>query len=119
MDIRGSVAGEWSWPPRGHFGRAALLTEVLGGLRSGFDRAIAAAACKSIAIRCALEAAGVEFISEDLTLVEIPGERRWPLKSWRRFDPVDVLPCAIDELGHSSSAKLTDILRASEVPAGP
>jgi HTH-type transcriptional regulator / antitoxin HigA len=47
-------------------------------------------------------------------------ERRWPLKSQRRFDPVDVLHYAIKEFGHSQ-AELADILgsrsRASEVLA--
>jgi HTH-type transcriptional regulator/antitoxin HigA len=55
-----------------------------------------------------------------VTLVETYEDRRWPLKSRRRFDPVDVLHYAIDELGHSQ-AELADILgsrsRASEVLA--
>ena len=55
-----------------------------------------------------------------VTLVERYEERRWPLKSRRRFDPVDVLNYAIEELGHSQ-AELADILgsrsRASEVLA--
>jgi HTH-type transcriptional regulator / antitoxin HigA len=55
-----------------------------------------------------------------VTLVEAYEERRWPLKSRRRFDPVDVLQYAIDELGHSQ-AQLAEILgsrsRASEVLA--
>jgi HTH-type transcriptional regulator/antitoxin HigA len=55
-----------------------------------------------------------------VTLVETYEERRWPLKSRRRFDPVDVLHYAIDELGHTQS-ELADILgsrsRASEVLA--
>jgi HTH-type transcriptional regulator/antitoxin HigA len=53
-----------------------------------------------------------------VTLVETYEERRWPLKSRRRFDPVDVLRYAIDELGHSQ-AELAEILgsrsRASEI----
>jgi HTH-type transcriptional regulator/antitoxin HigA len=52
-----------------------------------------------------------------VTLVETYEERRWPLKSRRRFDPIDVLHYAIQELGHSQ-AELADILgsrsRASE-----
>src|SRR5438874_12711740 len=52
------------------------------------------------------------------TLVEAYEERRWPLKSRRRFDPVDVLHYAIDELGHTQ-AELAKILgsrsRASEI----
>src|SRR5260370_24579392 len=44
-----------------------------------------------------------------VTLVETYEERRWPLKSRRRFDPVDVLHYAIEELGHSQ-AELADIL---------
>ena len=53
-----------------------------------------------------------------VTLVEAYEERRWPLKTRRRFDPVDVLRYAIDELGHSQ-AELAEILgsrsRASEI----
>ena len=53
-----------------------------------------------------------------VTLVETYEERRWPLKSRRRFDPVDVLHFAIDELGHTQ-AELARILgsrsRASEI----
>ena len=55
-----------------------------------------------------------------VTLVETYEERRWPPRSRRRFDPVDVLRYAIEELGHSQ-AELADILgsrsRASEVLA--
>ena len=55
-----------------------------------------------------------------LTLVEIYEERRWPLNSRRRFDPVDVLRYAIEELGHTQ-ADLSRIIgsraRASEVLA--
>jgi len=55
-----------------------------------------------------------------VTLVEAYEERRWPLKSRRRFDPVDVLHLAIDELGHTQ-AELAKILgsrsRASEILA--
>lgn len=52
------------------------------------------------------------------TLVETYEERRWPVNSRRRFDPVDVLHYAIDELGHTQS-ELAEIIgsrsRASEV----
>ena len=55
-----------------------------------------------------------------VTLVETYEERRWPIKSRRRFDPVDLLHYAIKELGHTQ-AELADILgsrsRASEVLA--
>jgi HTH-type transcriptional regulator/antitoxin HigA len=55
-----------------------------------------------------------------VTLVETYEDRRWPLNSRRRFDPVDVLRYAIDELGHTQ-AELAKILgsrsRASEVLA--
>src|SRR5262245_33394798 len=55
-----------------------------------------------------------------VTLIETYEERRWPLKSRRRFDPVDVLRYAIDELGHTQT-ELAEILgsrsRASEVLA--
>ena len=62
------------------------------------------------------------MISSDIlvTLVETYEERRWPIKSRRRFDPVDLLHYAIKELGHTQ-AELADILgsrsRASEVLA--
>jgi antitoxin component HigA of HigAB toxin-antitoxin module len=36
-----------------------------------------------------------------VTLVETYEERRWPLRSRRRLDPVDVLHYAIEEFGHS------------------
>jgi HTH-type transcriptional regulator/antitoxin HigA len=53
-----------------------------------------------------------------VTLVETYEERHWPLKSRRRFDPIDVLHFAIDELGHTQ-AELAKILgsrsRASEI----
>jgi HTH-type transcriptional regulator/antitoxin HigA len=55
-----------------------------------------------------------------VTLVETYEDRRWPINSRRRFDPVDVLRYAIDELGHTQ-AELAEILgsrsRASEVLA--
>jgi HTH-type transcriptional regulator/antitoxin HigA len=55
-----------------------------------------------------------------VTLVEAYEERRWAVKSRRRFDPVDVLRYAIDELGHTQ-AELAQIIgsrsRASEVLA--
>ena len=55
-----------------------------------------------------------------VTLVETYEERRWPFKGRRRFDPVDVLHFAIDELGHTQ-AELARILgsrsRASEILA--
>src|SRR5260370_3644046 len=55
-----------------------------------------------------------------MTLVETYEDRRWPLKRRRRFDPVDVLHYAIEELGHSQM-ELANILgsrsRASEALA--
>ena len=55
-----------------------------------------------------------------VTLAETYEERRWPISRRRRFDPVDVLHFAIDELGHTQS-ELAEILgsrsRASEVLA--
>jgi len=54
------------------------------------------------------------------TLVETYEDRRWPLSGRRRFDPVDVLRYAVDELGHTQ-AELAKIIgsraRASEVLA--
>jgi antitoxin component HigA of HigAB toxin-antitoxin module len=53
-----------------------------------------------------------------LALVEIYEAKRWPIASEKRFDPIDVLRYAIEELGHTQ-AELADILgsrsRASEV----
>lgn len=55
-----------------------------------------------------------------VTLVEAYEERRWPITQPKRFDPVDVLHYAIDELGHTQAA-LAELLgsrsRASEVLA--
>ena len=52
-----------------------------------------------------------------VTLVENYEERRWPTNN-ERFDPIDVLHYAINELGHSQ-AGLADLLgsrsRASEI----
>jgi len=54
------------------------------------------------------------------TLVETYEERRWPFPSRRRFDPIDVLRYAIEELGHTQ-AELAKIIgsraRASEILA--
>ena len=53
-----------------------------------------------------------------LALVEAYETRRWPIEAGERFDPVDVLIYAIDDLGHSQ-AELAEMLssrsRASEV----
>lgn len=53
-----------------------------------------------------------------VALVEAYENRRFPIKTRRRFDPVDVLHYSIDELGHTQ-AELADILgsrsRASEI----
>ena len=53
-----------------------------------------------------------------LALVEIYEARRWPVESAERFDPIDVLRYAIEELGHTQ-AELAEILgsrsRASEI----
>lgn len=55
-----------------------------------------------------------------VTLVESYEARRWPIEDAERFDPIDVLRYAIDELGHSQ-AELADLLgsrsRASEILA--
>jgi HTH-type transcriptional regulator/antitoxin HigA len=55
-----------------------------------------------------------------ITLVETYEEQRWPLESRHRFDPIDVLRYAIEELGHTQT-ELAEILgsrsRASEVLA--
>jgi HTH-type transcriptional regulator/antitoxin HigA len=55
-----------------------------------------------------------------VTLVEAYEDRRWPIQTRKRFDPVDVLHYAIDELGHSQvelAALLGSRSRASEVLA--
>jgi HTH-type transcriptional regulator/antitoxin HigA len=53
-----------------------------------------------------------------VALVEAYEARRWPIGPAKRFDPVDVLHYAIDELGHTQ-AELAELLgsrsRASEV----
>ncbi|MGH6681289.1 MAG: helix-turn-helix domain-containing protein [Bradyrhizobium sp.] len=53
-----------------------------------------------------------------LALVEIYEAKRWPIETGRRFDPVDVLNYAVDELGHTQ-AELAELLgsrsRASEI----
>lgn len=55
-----------------------------------------------------------------VALVETYEARRWPIAEVSRFDPVDVLHYAIDELGHTQ-AELASLLgsrsRASEVLA--
>jgi HTH-type transcriptional regulator/antitoxin HigA len=50
-----------------------------------------------------------------VTLVEAYEARRWPLNPRRRFDPVDVLRYAIDELGHTQ-AELAEVV-GSRSPA--
>ena len=53
-----------------------------------------------------------------LALVEIYEAKRWPIDLSKRFDPIDVLNYAIDELGHTQ-AELAELLksrsRASEI----
>ena len=53
-----------------------------------------------------------------LALVEIYEAKRWPPEFSKRFDPIDVLNYAIDELGHTQ-AELGELLksrsRASEI----
>jgi HTH-type transcriptional regulator / antitoxin HigA len=53
-----------------------------------------------------------------LALVEIYETKRWPIEIGEKFDPVDVLNYAIEELGHSQ-VELAELLgsrsRASEI----
>jgi len=53
-----------------------------------------------------------------VALVESYEARRWPIEDGERFDPVDVLHYAIEELGHTQ-AELSELLgsrpRASEI----
>lgn len=53
-----------------------------------------------------------------LALIEIYEAKRWPVVSGKRFDPIDVLNYAIEELGHTQ-AELAEHLgsrsRASEI----
>ena len=53
-----------------------------------------------------------------LALAEIYEAKRWPIETAKRFDPIDVLNYAIDELGHTQ-AELAELLksrsRASEI----
>jgi HTH-type transcriptional regulator/antitoxin HigA len=46
-----------------------------------------------------------------LALVEIYEAKRWPTDLSKRFDPIDVLNYAIDELGHTQ-AELAELLRS-------
>jgi HTH-type transcriptional regulator / antitoxin HigA len=53
-----------------------------------------------------------------LALVEIYEAKRWPTATAKRFDPIDVLNYAIDELGHTQAelaALLSSRSRASEI----
>jgi HTH-type transcriptional regulator / antitoxin HigA len=53
-----------------------------------------------------------------VALVELYEAKRWPVETDERFDPVDVLRYAIEELGHTQ-AELAELLgsrsRASEI----
>jgi HTH-type transcriptional regulator/antitoxin HigA len=53
-----------------------------------------------------------------VALVESYEARRWPIETTEKFDPIDVLQHAIDELGHTQS-ELAELLdsrsRASEI----
>jgi antitoxin component HigA of HigAB toxin-antitoxin module len=53
-----------------------------------------------------------------LALIEIYEAKRWPIETAKRFDPIDVLNYAIDELGHTQ-VELGELLhsrsRASEI----
>lgn len=53
-----------------------------------------------------------------LALVEIYEAKRWPIELSKRFDPIDVINYAFDELGHTQ-AELAELLksrsRASEI----
>src|SRR5712692_1397692 len=53
-----------------------------------------------------------------VALVESYEARRWPIDSDKRFDPIDVLHYAIEEMGHTQ-AELAELLgsrsRASEI----
>jgi HTH-type transcriptional regulator/antitoxin HigA len=53
-----------------------------------------------------------------VALVESYEAKRWPIETGERFDPIDVLRYAIEELGHTQ-AELAELLgsrsRASEV----
>lgn len=55
-----------------------------------------------------------------VALVESYEARRWPIDGDKRFDPIDVLHYAIEELGHTQS-ELAELLgsrsRASEILA--
>jgi HTH-type transcriptional regulator / antitoxin HigA len=46
-----------------------------------------------------------------LALVEIYEAKRWPIDLSKRFDPIDVLNYAIDELGHTQ-AELAELLKS-------
>jgi len=50
-----------------------------------------------------------------VALVESYEARRWPIDSDKRFDPIDVLDYAIEELGHTQS-ELAELLARARVP---
>ncbi len=52
-----------------------------------------------------------------VALVESYEARRWPVESQEKFDPVDVLHYAIEELGHTQAELLGSRSRASEILA--
>ena len=89
----------------------------IGPIRTDEDHRAALAAIEA----CRRAAQGSEAgdpLDVLATLVEAYEQKRWPMQLRRRFDPVDVLHYAIDELGHTQ-AELATLLgsrsRASEV----
>jgi HTH-type transcriptional regulator/antitoxin HigA len=58
-----------------------------------------------------------------LALVEIYEAKRWPIATGKRFDPIDLLNYAIDELGHSqaelAAPKLAVACIGSSLPPAP
>jgi HTH-type transcriptional regulator / antitoxin HigA len=61
---------------------------------------------------------GADKLDVLVVLVESYEDRRWPIEPAARFDPIDVLHYAIDELGHTQT-ELAELLgsrsRASEI----
>jgi antitoxin component HigA of HigAB toxin-antitoxin module len=88
-----------------------LLVAALSWCQLPLSRSVAAATIqRSIRIPTVADgrqSAAAAYIL--VTVVEAYEQRRWPLRSWRRFDPVDALRYAMEALG-PSQAELADTL---------
>ena len=96
------------------------LVAILASEAEAAQRSVNSARERTASQRAKRREAVEHLVRVDRILSFFQQGDRWPLKSRRRFDPVDVLHYAIEEFGHSQ-AELADILgsrsRASEVLA--